>query len=180
MWQFCRLAKQSNDVTLFIVEKRKRSPAHYCERPEKRWGACRRCCPRRWGVVGEVGVVGVVGLEGAVHLGKATSVSYCLQLVPQIAHTIRAQSTHPSLPCSKTNKQATMLCFFMRLCTNIDKKIGQVFLAKCCFYQSSAAQQHDSHRDTTSCRMIWRVVENCPKSSDPATIRGHKLTIGCQ
>ena len=152
--------------------------AHYCERPEKRRGACRRCCPPRWGVVS---VVGVVGLEGAVHLGKATSVSYCLQLVPQIAHTIRAQSTHPSLPCSNTNKQATMLCFFLHSFTKINKKIGQVFFwAKCSFCQSSAAQQHDSHRDTTSCRMIWRVVENCPKSSDPATIRGHKLTIGCQ
>ena len=100
---------------------------HYCERPEKRRGACRRCCPPRWGVVS---VVGVVGLEGAVHLGKATSVSYCLQLVPQIAHTIRAPSTHPSLPCSNTNKQATMLCFFLHSFTKINKKIGQVFFGQ--------------------------------------------------
>ena len=75
--------------------------------------------------IGGAPVEGVV--VGAVHLGEVTSVSYCLQLVPQIAHTIRAQSTHPSLPCSKTNKQATILCFFMHLFTNIDKKIGQVF-----------------------------------------------------
>ena len=112
---------------------------HYCERPEKRWGACRRCCPPRWGVVGEVGVVGVVGvvgLEGAVHLGEATSVSYCLQLVPQIAHTIRAQSTHPSLPCSNTNKQATMLCFFMHLFNNINKKIGQFFWQNVAFVKA--------------------------------------------
>ena len=124
-----------------------------------RRGACSRCCPPWWGHI--------------CLLLSSTRPTNCTH------HSCAVYTPIPPLFKDKqTGNNVVFLYAFIH--QHQQENWSCFFGGKCCFCQSSAAQQHDSHRDTTSCRMIWRVVENCPKSSDPATIRGHKLTIGCQ